>query len=66
MLVDWIEKAKQPPTEADADPMGCVLVWHLYQGVMVYGWRNANENRFMTHWARTPQRPEGLDKHRYE
>ncbi len=62
----WIDKALQQPTKADADPAGCVIVWHLYQGVMLCGWHTAVENRFMTHWMPPPERPKDLDRSRYE
>lgn len=62
MTREWIKKSDRPPTEADCDALGCVLVWHIYQGAMVYGLRNAIDNQFMTHWMRTPEAPEEYQK----
>ena len=46
------------PTEADADVQGCVLVWHVYQRVIVLHVRNLeNFGTFITHWMPTPAAP---------
>lgn len=54
----WIDKETHPPSGADADEYGCVLVWHAFQGNMITGWRNALSNRFITHWQPTLPPPE--------
>lgn len=54
---DWLVKTQTPPTAEDSDTAGCILVWHQYQGVMVYNWREAIINRFITHWMRAPGAP---------
>lgn len=55
----WIDKRIRPPTAGDADHAGCILVWHRYQGVMVSDWRNAIQNRYITHWMIPPSGPNG-------
>lgn len=55
----WIHAAERMPTAEDADEWGCVLVWHFYQGPMVTGWRQVEQNSFMTHWRHTPRPPMG-------
>lgn len=54
---DWICIRDRPPTEADADFYGCILVWHIWQGVMLIGWHRINENRFYSHWMSPPGPP---------
>lgn len=54
----WIDKETHPPSGADADEYGCVLVWHAFQGNMITGWRNALSNRFITH-VLTGSAPDG-------
>lgn len=54
----WINAESRPPTAADADEWGCVLVWHIYQGPMITSWRQVEKNCFMTHWQHTPIPPE--------
>ena len=58
VTIQWVPVTERMPTEKDADPQRCVLVWHAYQGVMVTGWHQINGNQFITHWA-TPRGPEG-------
>lgn len=53
----WMDAAAKPPGEADADEFGCVVVWHLYNGCMVAGWKQARDNPFMTHWQPCPSPP---------
>lgn len=61
-MSEWIKKADRPPTKADCDPLGCVVVYHIYQGTMVYGLQNFLDNEFMTHWMKTPPPPEEYRK----
>lgn len=61
----WICAMEHLPTAEDADDWGCVLVWHRYQGPMITGWRQVQNNGHMTHWQRTPAAPENYrDIHR--
>lgn len=62
MMREWIKKSDKLPTEADCDALGCVLVWHIYQGAMVYGMQVTIENKFITHWMRAPEAPEECRK----
>lgn len=66
MLDDWINMKDHPPTDDDADPWNCIMVWHEYQGCMVTGIRSALDNSFVTHWKRTPPMPEELRKKKEE
>lgn len=50
------------PTQDDADEYGCVIVWHLFQGVMITGWRNAANGMYNTHWMHTPAKPDNADQ----
>lgn len=61
----WIDMSARKPTQDDADEYGCVIVWHLFQGVMITGWRNAASGIYHTHWQKTPDAPEGV-KERYK
>lgn len=45
------------PEAGDADEYGCVIVWHLLNGAMTVGWRNAANNRYHSHWMRIPDAP---------
>lgn len=54
----WTRIDIRPPTKADADRFGCVLAWHELQGVLIRGWQNLYDSRFITHWMRTPDDPE--------
>ena len=42
----WIGKSDIPIAAGDSR----IIVWHIYQGVMVVGREEAAENPFMTHW----------------
>lgn len=55
----WIPKKDRMPTEADADPYGCVLIWDRLNGAKITGWRNTQElsREAVTHWARLPEGP---------
>lgn len=56
---DWISKADRPPTRADADAQGCVLAWHIYNGVVICHVENDAIMRgdHITHWRPMPQGP---------
>lgn len=54
---EWIDIRTRQPNKDDTDNYGCVIVWHIYQGVMVTGLTNALGNRFVSHWAHTPSPP---------
>lgn len=46
------------PTPEDADEQGCVLAWHIYQGVIVLHIHNAqNYGTYITDWMKTPAAP---------
>lgn len=42
----WISVSERLPTAQDADMGGCVLVWHIHQGMLVMGWHQVDKNRF--------------------
>lgn len=65
-MEQWISKDDRVPTEADADAQGCVLVWHLYNGVMITGWHRLPESLFFTHWMPPPAPPENAAELRRE
>lgn len=58
----WISVQDRRPTADDADVYGCVEVWHIWQGVMIMGWHQVDNNRFVTHWMPTPDPPENHKK----
>lgn len=53
----WISIPDRAPTKDDADAYECVLVWHIWQGVMVMKWHQVGQNRFVSHWLPTPGAP---------
>lgn len=53
----WIRKAMMLPTSADADPQGCVIAWHMYNGMMVMQWHQAAGNLYISHWMPALKRP---------
>lgn len=61
IVSDWVDRDERLPTEADADVQGCVIVWHVYNGVMITGWFNVPHNRFISHWMPAIPRPENID-----
>lgn len=63
-MVDWIRSAERKPTAEDADEYGCVLVCHIYNGVMITGWRHVANLQVMPYWAKVPDVPEDMDDHR--
>lgn len=58
-MTDWIATAKRKPTQADADPYGCVMAYHMMQGVMIIGWHVVGDGGYYTHWAHIPEAPHG-------
>lgn len=56
-MADWIDKAQKRPNWQHADPQGCVMAWHKYQGCIITGWRRARDSEFITHWQRCPEGP---------
>ena len=44
----WISVSERLPTAQDADMGGCVLVWHIHQGMLVMGWHQVDKNRFFS------------------
>lgn len=59
-MTGWTALHDRPPTEKDCDPWGCVLAWHIHNGVMVTNIHNiSNYGLFMTHWMPTPAAPMG-------
>ena len=59
---EWIDVRDRMPTADDADASRCVMVWHTLNGVMMTGWHHVRENRFITHWQKAPECPEGVLK----
>lgn len=57
----WRKKSHNSPTKADGDKGGCVLAWHIYNGCMVTGVKNARDSSFITHWQKLPLGPDGQD-----
>lgn len=55
---EWIDVRDHLPTIEDADSTGRVMVWHALNGAMFTGWHRLEENRFITHWQKTPKGPE--------
>lgn len=55
----WIDVRERAPEEKDADATGRVLVWHALNGCMLIGWFKVTDNRFITHWKRSPEGPAG-------
>lgn len=58
----WISRQERMPTAEDADALGCVLVWHIWQGVMVMGWHQVENNRFVSHWTPMIQPPRNYEE----
>jgi len=53
----WIEVETRKPTMEDADFHGCVLAWHVWQGVMIVQHTLIGKNSFYTHWMTPPEPP---------
>lgn len=60
-VAEWTPIDDRLPTQEDADVHGCVIAWHVYQGVLITGWRYVAENRFFSHWMRTIPAPAYID-----
>lgn len=60
---NWIPKSERLPKPEDADPQQCVVAWHEYNGAMIIGWRQVEENRYVSHWQPCPLPPEGTRAH---
>lgn len=58
MQVNWIEKGERIPEPDETDPTGCVLAWHVYNGMMITGVQNITSNPFITHWLPALEAPE--------
>lgn len=48
----WVRKADRLPTRRDADAQGCVLAWHIYNGVVICSVENDHmlHSTQITHW----------------
>ena len=57
----WIPVAERLPEKQDADPQGCVLVWHMYNGSMMMQWHLVRSHGTVTHWAPAPTPPPGYE-----
>lgn len=55
----WTDKRERLPTQQDADPWGCVLVWHIHNGAQTLGWQNPmlKSSKYITHWMTPPPGP---------
>lgn len=56
--MEWKQKTKTRPNRDDADPKGCVICWHKYQGMMVYGVEYVRKSEMITHYVRYEGGPE--------
>lgn len=56
---EWIDVRERLPNKRDAEWTGRVMVWHALNGCMLTGWYMVKDNRFVTHWRRLPEGPEG-------
>ncbi len=59
---DWISIQERKPTKEDSDPTGCVVFWHVYNGVIVTGYHQVEHNRFLTHWQPPPGPPKNHEE----
>lgn len=61
MMTDngWRETTPHSPTKRDGDANGCVMAWHIYNGCIVTGAKNARDSSFITHWQKLPPGPSG-------
>ena len=57
----WVERNDRLPTEIDGDAQGCILAYHVHNGVMMTHWALVEHNRFMSHWRHVPPPPENID-----
>jgi hypothetical protein len=49
--IEWISKRDRLPERGDADIQGCVLAWHIYNGMMVAEYHECIRSDFISHWA---------------
>ena len=66
VAMEWILMQDRKPDENDADEWGCVIVWHLFNGAMITGWRNAVNGTYYSHWMHTPTPPINAEQQREE
>ena len=59
---DWIDKRERLPELDEIDPTGCVLAWHVYNGMMITGAQNVGENPYITHWLPALAGPEERER----
>lgn len=59
---DWIDKRERMPELDEIDPTGCVLAWHVYNGAMITGTQNVDENPYITHWLPALAGPEERER----
>lgn len=56
----WTAMHDRPQTDADADPWGCVIAWHIHNGAIIINIHNiAHYGLYITHWQPTPAAPMG-------
>lgn len=58
--IEWVDKRDRMPTAADADAVGAILAWNVYDGLHLTNpavFRSCGT--FYTHWATPPEGPEG-------
>lgn len=58
-VADWRRVDTEPPTKADADRWGCIMIWHELQGLMFTNPQEIDFYKQHVHfWAHTPEGPE--------
>ena len=65
-MAEWTDVRERMPEAEDADKTRRVLAWHLLNGCMLVGWFRVAENRYITHWMRSPEGPEISESERQE
>ena len=54
----WVKMIDRPPKPEDCDQWGCVLAWHIHNGVVVINIHNIkNYGLYITHWMPMPAAP---------
>ena len=56
----WVSTAEREPRHEDADSAGCVLAWHMLNGVCIAQYLKVMHGSFYTHWMRVPGDPKEL------
>lgn len=51
----WLDMSTCPTAES-ADKARRIIVWHVFQGAMVYNAFQARENRFCVYWREPPEK----------